>query len=283
MNELNLAAASSRIAARIASASDETTRRIDLGGRCLELTSSGNGSPTVVLETGLGAESAEWSVVQRTIAPLTRVLRYDRACRGASDPAPHPRTAIELVDDLAQLLHRAAVPPPYLLVGHSLGGLLMRLFADRHRSEVAGLILVDSMHEDQFDIFGPTFPPAVPGEPQALTETRAFWNGGWRDPRSTTEGLDLVATCAQGRAVTTLGDLPLHVLVAGTFLNQPLIPKAMRARLQQKWDELQRGFLRLSSDSSLSTIESSGHFVQRDAPQRIVGAIRQMLARFVTR
>lgn len=277
MNEAELAAYSSRT-----DGSDwlaETTRAVDLDGRSLVTTMSGRGRPTVVLETGLGAESAEWSLIQRAIASVTRVLRYDRAGRGASDPASGPRSANDLVDDLALLLRRARISPPYVLVGHSLGGLLMRLFAQRHRSDVAGLVLVDSMHEDQFDVFGPLFPPPAPDELPALTETRRFWTGGWRDTRSTQERLDLVLSSAQGRAVTTLGDLPLHVLTAGTFLNQPMVPQGQRARLQRLWDELQAKFLALSSDASHSRVESSGHFVQREAPQRVVEAIRQVLDR----
>ena len=113
----------------------DVTDAIDMGGRRLVMTSSGLGIPTVVLETGLGAESAEWSAVQREIAPFARVVRYDRACRGASDPAPRPRNANELVDDLAELLRRAKVAPRYVLVGHSLGGLLMRVFAQRFSHE----------------------------------------------------------------------------------------------------------------------------------------------------
>jgi len=261
----------------------EATDVIDMDGRCLVMTSSGRGTPTVVLETGLGAESAEWSAVQRGVAPYARVVRYDRAGRGASDPAPQPRSANELVDDLAELLRRAKVAPRYVLVGHSLGGLLMRVFAERHRSSVAGLVLADAMHEDQFDVFGPLFPPPLPDEPAALTETRQFWTGGWRNPRSTTEGIDLVTSCAQARVITSLGDLPLHVLTAGTFLNQPLIPQTERARLQRRWDDLQMRLFRLSSDAISSRVASSGHFVQREAPERVVEAIRQMLVRVTRR
>jgi pimeloyl-ACP methyl ester carboxylesterase len=275
MSETELAARSNRTDTNYPLA--EATQMIDLGERRLAMTSCGRGNPTVILETGLGAESADWSVIQRAIAPFTRVLRYDRAGRGASDPASGPRSAHDLVDDLALSLRRAAIAPPYVLVGHSLGGLLTRLFAHRHPSSVSGLVLVDSMHEDQFDVFGPLFPPPVADELPALTETRRFWTGGWRDPRSTQEGLDLVLSCAQGRAVTTLGDLPLHVLTAGTFLNQPLVPQGRRASLQLLWDELQARFLALSSNATHWRVESSGHFMQREAPQSVVEAIRQML------
>jgi len=126
------------------------TRMIDIGGRRLALTCSGSGSPSVVLETGLGAESADWAAVQRGVEGFARVCRYDRAGRGASDPAPSPRTAADLADDLRYLLWAGGVPAPYVLVGHSLGGLLARVFAQRYAGEVAGIVLVDSMHERQF-------------------------------------------------------------------------------------------------------------------------------------
>ncbi len=129
----------------------EETRTISLGTRRLAVTTSGHGSPVIVLETGLGAESAEWGDVQRALCAHGRVCRYDRAGRGASDAAVLPRRPADLVADLHTLLHRAALTPPYVLVGHSFGGLLARLFAQRHRAEVAGLVLVDAMHQDQFD------------------------------------------------------------------------------------------------------------------------------------
>jgi pimeloyl-ACP methyl ester carboxylesterase len=277
MSETELAERSSRIDSSDPLA--EARRMIDVGGRRLAMTSRGHGDPTVILETGLGAESADWSAVQRAIAPLARVLRYDRAGRGASDAASGQRSAHDLVEDLELLLRRAAITPPYVLVGHSFGGLLVRLFARRNPSKVAGLVLVDSMHEDQFDVFGPLFPPPAADEPPALTEIRRFWTGAWRDPRSTQEGLDLVLSCAQGRAVTTLGDVPLHVLTAGTFLNQPLVPQSQRVPLQLLWDEMQARLLALSSNATQWRVESSGHFMQREAPQSVVEAIRQTLER----
>jgi pimeloyl-ACP methyl ester carboxylesterase len=252
---------------------------IDLGGRRLALTALGRGTPSVVLETGLGAESEEWATVQRAVALLTRVCRYDRAARGASDPAPKPRSAVDLVDDLHTALRRVDLAPPYVLVGHSFGGLLVRLFAHRHRALVAGLVLIDAMHEDQFDVFGPTFPPPHPDEPAALRETREFWTGGWRDWHSTQEGLDLVASCGQAREIGSLGDVPLHVLTGGTFLNQPLAPQTMRPRLQALWNGLQQRLLALSTRSTHSTIAASGHFLQREAPQQVAASIVAMVER----
>jgi len=253
---------------------------ISIQGRRLALNCSGegagglrSGAPTVILETGLGAESSEWSRVQEGVQTFARVCRYDRAGRGASDPVARPRTASDMVDDLCALLRAADIRGPYVLVGHSFGGLLMRLFAHRHPQDVQALVLVDSMHEDQFDVFGPIFPPATAADPPALREVRAFWTGGWRDPQSTVEGIDFVASLAQGRAIGALPDLPIHVLTAGTFVNQPLVPAAYRADLQRRWDELQARFLKLSCAATQTFVYGSGHFMQRDCPQTIVEAI----------
>jgi pimeloyl-ACP methyl ester carboxylesterase len=251
-------------------------KMIDIGGRRLALTCAGTG-PSVILETGLGAESDEWALVQREMCAAARVIRYDRANRGASDSAAGPRNALNMVNDLHALLRVSQIESPYILVGHSFGGLLVRLYAHRYREEVAGIVLVDAMHEDQFDIFGPLFPPAKRSEPPELTRTRAFWQGGWRSPDATAERIDFVSSLHQAREITSLGDIPLHVIIAGTFLHQPLVPAEFQERLQERWEELQRQFLALSTRASYSLALSSGHFVQRDAPQIVCAAIKDGL------
>ena len=251
---------------------------IDIGGRRLALTCAGTGSPSVVLETGLGAESNEWTLIQRETSAGARVIRYDRASRGASDRVAGPRTALDMVEDLRALLRACQIEGPFILVGHSFGGLLARLYAHRYSEEVAGIVLVDAMHEDQFDVFGPLFPPANRSEPPELTRTRAFWQGGWRSPEATTERIDFVSSIRQAREVRSLGDIPLHVLIAGTFLHQPLVPPEFRERLQERWEALQRQFLTLSTRATYSLALSSGHFVQRDAPQVVCNAIKESLA-----
>jgi pimeloyl-ACP methyl ester carboxylesterase len=125
-------------------------RLIDAGGFRLHLNCSGQGSPTVVLDAALGASSISWTLVQREVAALTRVCSYDRAGFGWSDLGPMPRAAGRIADELRVLLERGGVPPPFLLVGHSFGGLVMRIFARRHRDEVAGLVLVDPAHPEDW-------------------------------------------------------------------------------------------------------------------------------------
>jgi pimeloyl-ACP methyl ester carboxylesterase len=116
---------------------------VDLGTHRLHLLESGRGGPTVVLEAGLMSTMLSWSKLHRSLAASFRVVSYDRAGLGWSDLGPMPRTADRIVDELHTLLQRAAIPPPYVLVGHSFGGLTMPLFAARFPGEVAGMVLVD--------------------------------------------------------------------------------------------------------------------------------------------
>ncbi|CAN5615306.1 alpha/beta hydrolase [soil metagenome] len=125
-------------------------RLIDVGGFRLHLNCSGRGSPAVVLDAALGGSSISWSLVQPQIAKLTRVCSYDRAGFGWSDAGPMPRTAGRIAAELRTLLDRGGVEPPFLLVGHSFGGLVMRVFARRHRPDVAGLVLVDPAHPEDW-------------------------------------------------------------------------------------------------------------------------------------
>src|SRR5262249_45513453 len=172
----------------------------------------------------------------------------------------------------------AGITGPYVLVGHSFGGLLMRLFAHRFADEVSGVVLVDAMHQDQFDVFGPLFPPAAPSEPAELQRTRAFWQGGWRSPDSTTERIDFPSSIREAREIQSLRNIPLHIIIAATFLNQPVVPQAYRAELQERWQALQMQFLKLSTRANYSLVLSSGHFVQRDDPTTVSEAIRTIVA-----
>ena len=255
-----------------------TTRSFDVGGRNLIAAISGSGPMTVILETGLGAESDEWRAVQNDLSKVAHALRYDRASRGLSDPARGPRSAAMMLDDLDALLAAACLTGPFLLVGHSFGGLLMRLFANRRRERVCGLVLVDALQRDQFDVFGALFPPPQPGEPPELASLRAFWTGGWRDPQSTTERIDMPTSLVQDQMASDLGDLPIRILAAAaTFLNNPKVPPLFRPVLQSRWNELQRTFLMLSTRTELTMVEGSGHFIQRDNPMAIVAAVCGMI------
>src|SRR5262245_52057806 len=121
---------------------------IGIGGYRLHLNCSGNKGPTVVLIAGAGDFSFDWGLVQPGIAQFARVCSYDRAGFAWSDPGPTPRTMKQEAFELHLLLAAAGIKGPYLLVGHSLGGLIARVYFDQYPQEVAGIVLVDSTHED---------------------------------------------------------------------------------------------------------------------------------------
>lgn len=123
-------------------------RLIDLGGYSMHLLCTGQGSPTVVLSAGSGDFSFDWALVQPEVAKLSRVCSYDRAGEAWSDLGPAPRTMTQEVFDLHRALAKAGVPGPYILVGHSSGGAVMRLFAALYPTEVIGMVLVDGSHEE---------------------------------------------------------------------------------------------------------------------------------------
>ena len=246
----------------------------DVGGRRLALMAAGAGNPVVVLEAGQGCAAAEWTPVVETIAPLTRVVSYDRAGLGASDPAPRPRSTREMVVDLHALLVAAAITPPYVLVGHSIGGLAARLYAHRYPGEVIGLILVDPTHPDQWERWMEGLPPTEAGEHEMVTRMR---QRPWDDPGQNPEGFDVRASIAQARAVTSLGDLPLVILTAGDPGQYADAPPPLAAHMARVKPELHRDLLRLSTNSRLVIAERSGHFIHRDQPDLVIDAIRRVV------
>src|ERR671917_1180767 len=123
---------------------------VDVGTHSLHINCFGEGSPTVILEAASGGMSAHWVRVQQQLAKTTRVCAYDRAGLGWSEPGPEPRDARQVSGELQALLEGAGIEGPYVLVGHSYGGLYARMYAARYSEEVAGVVLVDSSHPEQF-------------------------------------------------------------------------------------------------------------------------------------
>lgn len=133
-------------------------QRVDVGGYSLHIYCTGEvEGPTVVVDAGAGDFSTSWQGIQPEVAKSVRICTYDRAGYGWSDVSPHPRTATQMSKELHQLLVNAKIEPPYILVGHSLGGFTVRVFASQYPDEVAGMILVDSGHEDQLERLPPEY------------------------------------------------------------------------------------------------------------------------------
>src|ERR1700722_9878115 len=210
-----------------------TGRLINVGALKMHMDCTGQGSPAVILESGLGDSYVSWRKVQPQIAKFTRVCSYDRAGLGFSGPSSRPRTSQVMAEELHALLGAADIAPPYVLVGHSMGGFDVRLFASRYRSEVAGMVLVDSSHPDQENRFPPelknmegswlreaefleyTMPFGIPRlldlcETDPLPRTAEC---NFHSARENVAELKAFAeSAAQAAAAGSLGDLPLAVL-----------------------------------------------------------------------
>ena len=234
---------------------------VDMGGRQLYLTCEGDGSPTVVMEAGGRGNSGSWHLVQPEVARFTRVCAYDRAGNGYSDSAPVLDTAQEIADELHSLLATAGFDGPYVLVGHSLGGHLVRTFANRYLNEVVGMVLVDTGHGDPDARFQAVL---TPEEWQQVRAVIRHDDAGFTLP----SGLDLLGP--------DLGDIPLVVLTAGRR-SASRLPSDIVERLDKAQQDMQKELLTLSSNSTHIMAEESGHSIQSDKPELVVDAIRQVV------
>jgi pimeloyl-ACP methyl ester carboxylesterase len=245
--------------------------------RHLALYRLGKGSPTIVFETGMIAEAREWEPIMRELAQFASVCCYDRVGRGGSDAGPQPRNAINCAEDLHTLLLEAEVPQPYLLVGQSLGGFIVRAFAALYPEEVSGVILVDASHEDQFELIANALPPESEMDDEGLKRLRNFWSAGYRSPDNNLEGFDFPATFEQMRQLPSLGNIPLTIISAGSGWSHLPVSDEKKAELQRISAGLQSRFLDLSTSSQQVIAEGSGHFVQRDCPEVIVEVVKAHL------
>ena len=234
----------------------------------------------MILEAGLGASSEGWQPVQQALSQLTRTCRYDRAGLGASAlPADGAaRTSADQVGDLAALLEDEGIEPPYVLVGHSYGGALARLFAHERRGEVAGLVLLDSTHPDEREQYLAALPS---GDDPVVARLREQLTARF-DPAQSPERLDWDASLAQVRGAARLGDVPVVVVTAGRA--GPLAVEGLQPRLARQLEgvrmELQRDLARLSSNGVHVVATESGHAVpdpQTGQPEVVLAAVEAVV------
>jgi pimeloyl-ACP methyl ester carboxylesterase len=256
-------------------ASGSYSGRFDIGGRKLFLHCTGAGSPTVVFQGGL---TTDWVSVQKRVARITRACSYDPANTpwGRSDPAPTPRTAKDVVDDLHALLGAAKVPGPYVLAGHSDGGLFVQLYASKHPDEVEGLVLIDAVSPHYYSrrtaLLKKLLPPAAWKVTMRQLRARA---PALVDP----EQIDMETSLAQTRAAldaAPLHPMPLFVLTHGR-VDQPDSDPRINAADEHLWQTLQNGLAALVPNSRHVIAKRSGHDIQHDQSELVVNAIQDVV------
>jgi pimeloyl-ACP methyl ester carboxylesterase len=245
----------------------------DVGGRRLFLRCTGHGSPTVVFEGGL---TTDWYELQNRVAPFTRVCSYDHpgGPRSRSDPAPTPRTARAFVADLHTLLHVAHVPGPYVLAGHSNGGLFTLLYASTYPRQVAGLVLIDAVHPATIKRRLAMLKPILsPEEWQAARQLMIAVPPRLIDP----EQVDIWTSERQTRRAlrrSPIRPMPLVVLAHG----HPDDPPPPFVELEEPfWRQLQRELARLVPGGRLVVATESGHDIHHDQPELVLDAIRDVV------
>lgn len=281
-------------------------RIVESNGRKMHILCKGNApGPTIVLEMGAAEPSPYWWAIQDAAAGFARVVSYDRAGFGWSDKAKGPTSLESRAADLHAVLKAANVPGPYVLVGHSLGGPLIRLFARDHLDETAGLVLVDT--PDEAAMFRDAYQTFVRKKMKPMVRMMRFArrfgilriaeslspNGG--PPPQFTPDARLAAAAVRSTALLDtalddfdavakapaglrrefgfggpLGDRPIAVITHGQKFPPPFDV------LEFNWDEGQKRLAALSTNSELIVAEKSGHLIQVDEPELVIAAIRRV-------
>jgi len=239
---------------------NEAGQKLDIGGIKLyyELLGEHYDGPTLVFESGYGVPLENWNSIKNEVSKFSRMFIYDRAGIGNSEIDDRPQHSRQSVDNLHALLKKAGVKPPYVLVGHSIGGLNVRLFASKYPEEVVGVVLLDSSHEDQNKILPPLFTKEV---------QEAYFN------QFTIEGSlsEVEESLEQVRTSKSFGNIPLTV-VTGSL--QPFHTKESMAA----WMKFQKELANLSTKRQHIIVEDAGHAIHIDKPEVVTDVIRDILS-----
>ena len=264
-------------------------RLVDLGGYKLHLYCTGSGAPTVVLEHGHGASYLDWNLVQPQLSEFARVCSFDRAGYGFSDPSPEPRLPSKMAEELRRLLQAAGEKPPYILVGHSFGGLDAIMFAHKFPSDVAGVLLVDVSHPDVL----------LPGSwqsrfwlrimqftmPLGLPRARGWCGGGRQEALRIKQALNcrsenirtilreeqaFPSAAQEIREIANLGSLPLIVVAQDPATGPDGASAASHTQHQH-------ALTKLSRDSKFLIAQGSGHDIPLGRPDVIVESARSLI------
>jgi pimeloyl-ACP methyl ester carboxylesterase len=240
-----------------------TLQKVDVGGHSLNLLIGGQGSPAVVFEGGFGAGIASWSTVQKEVAAFARTVSYDRAGLGQSELGPKPRSAKQITTELHTALEKAGVKPPYLLVGHSFGGIYVRVFAERYPKEVAGMVLLDPSQESFNDWL-------KKNQPARLKDAQAQIARAPEGVRAEDAATD--ASYEEARATK----VPPGILV---ILLSATEDETMPADARRLWIEKHQEWIATVPGAKHIVVEKTGHFIQAQQPKLVIDTIRQTLSK----
>jgi pimeloyl-ACP methyl ester carboxylesterase len=245
-----------------------THRLVEVDGRTQAIDCRGTGSPTVVLDGGLGVYSGTWTDVMGALsdAPF-RVCRYDRPGLGESEAGEKPRTSERFVEELRTLLEAAGESGPYVLVGHSLGGLNVQLFARQHPNDVVGAVFVDAVHPDLDARIA-----------ELLTPEQAAQRG--EELEVNQEGItfeDILASDEQVREAPEFPAIPVVVIAHGRPF-EVTDPEWPARKVESLWTELQRDLSELAPGGKLVIAEESEHRIQETEPSVVADAIGEVVA-----
>ena len=271
---------------------------VNVNGRKMHIDCIGTGTPTVILDSGLGDGFLSWSKVQPEIARFTRVCSYDRAGVGYSDPSSEPRTSKVIAQELHALLQAAAIGPPYVTVGHSMGGYNVRAFTSAYRSEIVGMVLVDSSHPDQENRFPPelknmegswrreaqfvaySMPFGIPrllGLCESNAKERAANCNGHSAREQFAEFMAFPESAAQTSQSGSLSDMPLVVLSHDPDKPSNDLPADLAKSVNDVWEKMQEELAHLSTRGTQIVAKNSSHYIQVDRPDVVIHAIRDVV------
>ena len=235
-------------------------QKVDVGGHGLNLLVGGQGSPTVIFEGGFGTGIVSWSTVQREVAAFTQTVSYDRAGLGQSDQGPKPRTAKQIATELHTALQKSGVKPPYVMVGHSFGGIYVRVFADMYPKEVVGLVLIDPSQESFNDWLKKNQADRVKAAEANIAKAS-------EGVRAEAAGVEISYTQA---AVTKVPQgIPVVLLTATE-------DESVSADARKLWIEKHKEWLATVPGSKHIIAEKTGHFIQLQQPALVIDAIKQV-------
>lgn len=250
-------------AALVAGCSSRIPARVQIvDGHAVELATDGTGGgATVVFESGLGEDWTHWDEVASQVAQHARVFAYSRPGYGASAPATTPRDPRTIVEELRALLASQGYAPPYLVVGHSMGGTYMELFAKSHPDEVVGAVLVDPRHRDWLGVCEGARLDGC-GIPESTLETQG--------PSTIAEYHAFTMASDEIRAAGPFASSPVRVLTATNH-------DGWSAAQNSLWQSMLASLAAEASDGQQLIVQGSGHHIQLDRPEVVVNTILAVL------